>query len=135
MTEGHDFHEAIFREPLSLLDHVIEHHGDLRHRPTNVHKAEEEEVKKDLAPRRHLMSVAVLGHMFSRFIHDQLTPIYFLRVVFLFLLGGFVGRVSLSRSARSPSKMTLACCSRLRSSFTDSLSPSIIALRPAASSR
>jgi hypothetical protein len=39
---------------------VIEHHGDLRDWPTDVDETKKQEVKKDLAPRRHLVSAVGL---------------------------------------------------------------------------
>jgi hypothetical protein len=40
MTESHDLDEAILEEPSALLDHVIEHHRDLRHRSADIHEAQ-----------------------------------------------------------------------------------------------
>src|SRR5262249_36991765 len=57
VTESHDFDESVFRQPMTLLDHVIEHHRDLRDRATDVHETEKEEIQKDFAPRRHRVAV------------------------------------------------------------------------------
>jgi hypothetical protein len=71
MAEGHDFDEAIFGQPTALFHHVIEHHCDLSDRSADVHKAEKEEVEKNLAPGWHLMirrQIALLSicHNLSR---------------------------------------------------------------------
>jgi hypothetical protein len=42
VAKSHNLYEAIFREPLSLFDHVVEHHGDLRHGPPTFTKPETE---------------------------------------------------------------------------------------------
>src|ERR1051325_5745618 len=55
VTESHDLYKAIFRKPFPFLDHVIEHHRDLRHWSADVYKAKKEEVQKHLSPGRHLM--------------------------------------------------------------------------------
>ncbi len=55
MAERHDLDESIFRKPLALFHHVIEHHGDLRDWPTDINEAKEEEIQKHLSPRGHLM--------------------------------------------------------------------------------
>jgi hypothetical protein len=50
VTESHDLDEAIFGQPFPLLDHVIEHHGDLGYRAADVYKPEKQEIQKHLAP-------------------------------------------------------------------------------------
>src|SRR5262249_15699735 len=55
VAEGHDLHESIPRKPATLLDHVIEHHRDLRDRAAHVDEAENQKIQKYLAPRRQLM--------------------------------------------------------------------------------
>src|SRR5262249_15882495 len=131
VTEGHNLHEAILCQPSTLLDHVIEHHGDLRDWTTDVHEAEEQKIQKHLAPGRHLVSVVAQCFAFPRFRHR-----HFLREVFR--LVGALRRLfpdGLLNNLNNPSKITLACCSRLRSSGNVSLNPSTSALTPAASSR
>src|SRR2546425_8400630 len=53
MGEAHDLDEAILGHPVTALDHLIEHHGDLRHRTTDVDEAQHEKVEKHLAGRGH----------------------------------------------------------------------------------
>jgi hypothetical protein len=55
VAESHDLDETILGQPPALLDHVIEHHRDLRDRPANVDETQKEKVEKHFAPRRHLM--------------------------------------------------------------------------------
>src|SRR6266581_2315353 len=45
MAECHDFREAVFGEPTLLLDHVIEHHRNLRDRTSYVDEAQEQKVQ------------------------------------------------------------------------------------------
>ena len=56
MTKGHDPDEPVFREPSALLDHVIEHHRDLRDRPPDIDETEEEKIEKYFAPRWYLIA-------------------------------------------------------------------------------
>jgi len=53
MGEAHDLDEAILGHPVTALDHLIEHHGDLRHRTTNINEAQQEKVAKHLAGAGH----------------------------------------------------------------------------------
>ena len=72
MTESHDLDESIFGEPSALFHHVVEHHGDLRHRPADVDEAKEEKIKKHFPPRRH--SIAGLGGILTG--HELTTVLY-----------------------------------------------------------
>src|ERR1051325_1075647 len=133
VTESHDLYKAIFRKPFPLLDHVIEHHRDLRHGSADVYKAKKEEVQKHLSPGRHLMFLISYAFEFA-FLNSH--SHYFFRVRFLFVVADFCCLSSvLSSRANKPSKMMPACCRRFRSSLTFSHKPSIIALSPTASSR
>lgn len=50
MAERLDLDEAIFRQPPAPLNHVIEHHRDLREWSTDTHKPEEQEIQKGFTP-------------------------------------------------------------------------------------
>ena len=60
MTESHDLDKAIFGEPLTLFDHVIEHHRDLRYGPADVDETEEKKIEKYLTPRRYVVAPVAL---------------------------------------------------------------------------
>ena len=65
--------KAILGQPSAFLDHVIEHHRDLRDRPADVHEPQKKEVKKDFAPRRHGVAAVVLFGMI-RFVSHNSEP-------------------------------------------------------------
>jgi hypothetical protein len=58
VTERPDLYKPIFGQPLTLLDHVVVHRGDLRDWPTYIHKAEKQKVEKHLSPGRHLVFIS-----------------------------------------------------------------------------
>ncbi len=44
MAESHYLGEAVLREPVLTLNHVVEHHRDLSDRATNVDEAKQQEI-------------------------------------------------------------------------------------------
>src|SRR5215213_7093300 len=54
MGETHDLDKAIFRQPMTALDHLVIHHRNLGNRSTNVDETQKEKIQKYLPRGRHL---------------------------------------------------------------------------------